>query len=76
MNYAAMDGNLNKGAWKRMENKWAKALKGDPPKKVEVEINAIYDCDSKRPSTFDVFYEIDGVEKFVSFKNKPEGKLL
>ncbi|WP_239928902.1 DNA/RNA non-specific endonuclease [Photobacterium sanguinicancri] len=76
INYAAMDGNLNKGAWKRMENKWAKALKGDPPKKVEVEINAIYDGDSKRPSTFDVFYEIDGVEKFVSFKNKPEGKLL
>ncbi|MGF1691098.1 DNA/RNA non-specific endonuclease [Photobacterium kagoshimensis] len=57
-------------------NKWTKALKGDPPKKVEVESNAIYDGDSKSPSAFDVFYEIDGVEKFVPFENKPEGKLL
>ncbi|WP_259586451.1 DNA/RNA non-specific endonuclease [Shewanella baltica] len=27
INYAAMDGNLNKGAWKAMENKWAEAIK-------------------------------------------------
>jgi len=26
INYTAMDGNLNKGAWKRMENKWAEAF--------------------------------------------------
>ena len=73
INYAAMDGNLNKGAWKSMENKWAKALKEEPPKSVEVEIRAIYENDSKRPSSFDVFYEIDGVEEFVNFKNKPGG---
>ncbi|SFD77527.1 DNA/RNA non-specific endonuclease, partial [Pseudoalteromonas denitrificans] len=73
INYAAMDGNLNKGAWKRMENKWAKALKGDPPKKVEVEINAIYDGDNKRPSAFEVFYEIDGIEEMKKLKNAPGG---
>ncbi|WP_395343526.1 DNA/RNA non-specific endonuclease [Ningiella sp. W23] len=73
INYAAMDGNLNKGAWKRMENKWAEALKGDPPKTVEVEINAIFDGNSKRPSSFEIFYEIDGVEKFLPLENKPGG---
>jgi len=74
INYAAMDGNLNKGAWKSMENDWAKALKGEPPQRVEVEINAIYDGNSKRPSAFDVFYEIDGQEEFVSFRNVAGGK--
>lgn len=73
INYAAMDGNLNKGAWRRMENKWAEALKKEPPQVVEVEINAIYEGASKRPSSFEIFYEIDGIEKFLPLKNKPGG---
>jgi hypothetical protein len=73
VNYAAMDGNLNKGAWKRMENKWADALKADPPKEVEVEINAFYDAESKRPEAFEVKYVIDGKSKKVFFENKPGG---
>ena len=69
VNYAAMDGNLNKGAWKRMENQWADALKADPPEVVEVEINIVYENGSKRPEAFDIFYEIDGEEYAKSFTN-------
>ena len=73
VNYAAMDGNLNKGAWKRMENKWADALKADPPKEVEVEINAFYDAESKRPEAFEVIYKIDGEKTEAIFENIPGG---
>ena len=73
INYAAMDGNLNKGAWKSMENEWAKALKGKPPKEVEINIQAIYKGESKRPSKFVVEYKIDGELDTVIFKNKPGG---
>ncbi len=74
INYAAMDGNLNKGAWKRMENKWAEALKGNPPKKVEVEIKSFYEEGSKRPKKFIVKYLIDGEPFKTVLKNKPGGK--
>nr|WP_252738976.1 DNA/RNA non-specific endonuclease [Colwellia sp. D2M02] len=73
INYAAMDGNLNKGAWKRMENTWAKALKGNPPKEVKVEINAIYEGSSKRAEAFDVTYFIDGKKKSTTLLNKSGG---
>lgn len=68
INYAPMDANLNQGAWKRMENKWAKALGGG--KTVKVDIRPIYEGDNKRPTAFDVFYEIDEVEEFESFGNR------
>ncbi|MCX2769717.1 DNA/RNA non-specific endonuclease [Pseudoalteromonas sp. B530] len=73
INYAAMNGNLNKGAWKRMENKWAEALKETPPKEVDVNINAIYEENSKRPVAFDVTYIIDGKKKTLTFLNKAGG---
>ena len=56
-----------------MENKWAAALKSDPPKKVEVEIKSIYEADSKRPKKFIVKYLIDGEPFKTTFKNKPGG---
>ncbi|WP_083229827.1 DNA/RNA non-specific endonuclease [Pseudoalteromonas sp. BMB] len=73
INYAAMNGNLNKGAWKRMENKWAEALKETPPKEIDVNINAIYEENSKRPVAFDVTYIIDGKKKTLTFLNKAGG---
>ena len=73
INYAAMDGNLNKGAWKQMENDWAKALKGDPPKTVEVEISVIYENNSKRAKKFVVESIVDGIPDTFIFKNKPGG---
>ncbi|WP_077751386.1 DNA/RNA non-specific endonuclease [Shewanella psychrophila] len=56
-----------------MENKWADALKGDPPKKVNVSIDAIYDKNSNRPEAFDVTYLIDGKKKSVTLINQPRG---
>lgn len=73
INYAAMDGNLNKGAWKRMENKWANALNGNPPKEVNVEIKAIYEGSTKRATAFDVSYFIDGKKKTVTLMNQAGG---
>ncbi|EHI9299555.1 hypothetical protein J9097_001084 [Vibrio vulnificus] len=74
INYAAMNGNLNKGAWKRMENKWAEALSGNPPKEVKVEINSIFKGESKRPTAFEIIYEIDGKKVKRFLRNMPNGK--
>ncbi|WP_255200308.1 DNA/RNA non-specific endonuclease [Vibrio vulnificus] len=74
INYAAMNGNLNKGAWKRMENKWAEALSGNPPKEVKVEINSIFKGESKRPTAFEIIYEIDGKKVKRFLRIMPNGK--
>ncbi len=71
INYAPMNSNLNRGAWKRMENDWANALKEG--KQVNVDIQPIYDGASKRPTAFEVLYDIDGEEEFVEFANKAGG---
>ena len=72
INYVPMDSNLNRGAWKRMENVWDNALREG--KKVEVNVNPIYNGASKRPDKFRVIYKIDGKEFVKKFKNTPEGK--
>ncbi|HDX5555830.1 TPA: DNA/RNA non-specific endonuclease, partial [Escherichia coli] len=36
LNLLPMDGNLNKGAWKSMENTWAKALSEGKDVKVNI----------------------------------------
>ena len=71
INYAPMNSNLNRGAWKSMENKWAKAL--EEGKEVTVDIQPIYEAGSKRPSSFEVIYEIDGKEYFADFLNQAGG---
>lgn len=71
LNLVAMDGNLNKGAWKKMENTWDKAL-GEGK---EVNIQPSYIGNSARPDKFKVVYSIDGgrpIEKV--FNNAPGGK--
>ncbi|CNL81833.1 DNA/RNA non-specific endonuclease [Yersinia aldovae] len=73
VNIVPMDGNLNKGAWKQMENTWANALKDG--KKVDVNIQPIYSGDSTRPDRFIVKYSIDnGRPVNIDFKNTPGGK--
>uniref|UniRef100_UPI0037362D2C DNA/RNA non-specific endonuclease n=1 Tax=Vibrio atypicus TaxID=558271 RepID=UPI0037362D2C len=74
INYAPMNANLNRGAWKAMENKWARALNGDPPKTVKVDIQPIYPQSSTRPSKFIVEYEVDGEPFTEIFRNKSGGK--
>lgn len=73
LNIVPMDGNLNKGVWKQMENSWAKDLKAG--KKVDVKIQPIYADDSKRPSSFNVTYSVDnGRPTRVNIDNAPGGK--
>ncbi|OVZ94938.1 hypothetical protein CBW54_00545 [Yersinia kristensenii] len=56
LNLVPMDANLNKGAWKKMENSWAKALEEGKP--VKVKINPAYSSNSTRPNKFTVEYQI------------------
>lgn len=72
-NLVAMDGNLNQGVWKTMENKWADAIaKGQ---EVSVNIEPIYNGVSERPTDFIVEYYIDGKYTKVTFENIAGGGL-
>lgn len=53
------DSNLNRGAWKSMENEWAKALSNDKTGKLEikVKIKPIYEDLTQRPTEFVVKYK-------------------
>ncbi|WP_181949606.1 DNA/RNA non-specific endonuclease, partial [Yersinia aleksiciae] len=74
LNLVPMDGNLNKGAWKQMENTWANALKDG--KQVNVKIEPVYSGDSVRPESFKVRYSIDGGRPTsIDFENAPKGGL-
>lgn len=73
LNIVPMDGNLNKGVWKKMENSWAKDLNAG--KKVDVQIQPIYADDSKRPSSFNVTYSVDNERPTrVNIDNAPGGQ--
>ena len=71
INYVPMNSNLNRGEWKKMENKWNNALKEG--KKVEIDIQPIYKGNSNRPEVFSVKYWVDGKKKTAFFENKPGG---
>lgn len=73
INLVPMNGNLNKGAWKIMENDWAAAL--EQGKSVKVTIEPEYIGGSKRPVSFNIAYQIGNdplIEK--TFKNTPRGE--
>lgn len=59
-NLVSQSSKVNLSAFKKLENKWAKALNQN--KKVEVEIKIRYNNDGKRPSSFEINYKI-GDEK-------------
>ncbi|AGK54515.1 DNA/RNA non-specific endonuclease [Bacillus sp. 1NLA3E] len=72
-NLVPMNGNLNKGEWKKLENTWTDALKlGDD---VKVKITPNYMEDSQRPISFDIKYKIGDDEwEIRRFDNVPGGK--
>ncbi|KKK39032.1 hypothetical protein WQ57_06390 [Mesobacillus campisalis] len=74
-NLVPMNGNLNKGEWKKLENTWADALKqGD---EVKVKITPSYKGNSQRPETFDIKYRIGDDEwEIRRFDNLPGGRKL
>jgi filamentous hemagglutinin len=72
INMVPMDGNLNKGNWKKMENIWAKAV--DEGKAVKVQIEPIYSGANARPDRFTVVYRIgNGREVRALYQNAPGG---
>ena len=60
-NIVAMNGELNKGAYKAMEEAWAEAIMNG--KHVSGTIELVYSGSSYRPSTFEMAYSI-GTELF------------
>nr|WP_080931308.1 hemagglutinin repeat-containing protein [Xanthomonas arboricola] len=74
LNLVPMNANLNKGAWKSMENEWVNALKNG--KSVKVKIEPIYSGSAIRPDSFSVKYSIDdGRPIIMDFTNSPGGRL-
>ncbi|WP_440971204.1 DNA/RNA non-specific endonuclease [Peribacillus frigoritolerans] len=61
------DVNLKK--YKKVEDKWAAALKETPPKKVTVNVVINYSGNDMRPDKFIVNYTIDGKPGSAKFKN-------
>jgi filamentous hemagglutinin len=60
--------NLNRGAWKVMENDWERHLKAH--ERVEVAISPVYLDSSRRPIGFDVLYQIEDEYYTKSFYNE------
>ena len=73
-NLVPMDSVLNRGDWKSMEKSWSAAL--SEGRKVEVNIEAVYNGKSARPISFEVEYRINNGEwqekKFKNIKEKKE----
>ena len=73
-NLVPMNGNLNKGEWKKLENAWSAALNAKPPKDVKVKITPVYEGSTQRPVSFKIEQTINNKKlrpKF--FKNSPGG---
>ena len=62
-NIIAMNGELNKGAYKSLENLWAEALRAG--KKVKVSGELVYSGNSQRPEKVIVRYVIDNGDEIV-----------
>lgn len=68
INYVPMLANLNRGAYKNMENTLVKAL--NQGKQVCIDIKLIYKGNSKRPDKLIVHYTIDGIPYRRMFSNR------
>lgn len=67
INLVPMNGDLNLGGWKIMENEWASALQLG--KSVKIEVRLIYSGQSLRPIGLEVDYWIDSVKTTRSYSN-------
>ncbi|MED0759085.1 DNA/RNA non-specific endonuclease [Aneurinibacillus thermoaerophilus] len=66
-NLVSQSSEVNLSKYKKLENKWAKAIKNGKNVKVEVKIK--YDGENPRPTEFEVIYEIDGAIDKLVIKN-------
>jgi hypothetical protein len=70
-NHFAQDSNFNRGAYRSLEDQWAKSMKAGHV--VTVKIDPQYTGGSLRPDKIDVYWTIDGVPNFRNFINKKKG---
>jgi hypothetical protein len=58
INLTPMHANINQGTYRRLENKWAKAIKNGQD--VQVTVTLTYETHGRRPHSIKVKYAIDG----------------
>ena len=72
INLVPMNGNLNKGEWKKLENTWAGAL--NEGKSVRVAVEPVYSGNTVRPVSFKIEYSIGNGRPIIKvFQNTPGG---
>jgi hypothetical protein len=71
-NHFAQDANFNRGAYRTIEDEWAKAVRAG--KRVFVDIVPHYRGTSMRPYKLDVVWFVDGDRFFRAFPNERQGK--
>ncbi len=72
-NHFAQDASFNRGAYRVMEDQWAKELHAGH--KVFVVIESLYHGTSKRPYQLNVYWEVDGQRASQKFPNEAKGKV-
>lgn len=71
-NHFAQDANFNRGAYRAMEDSWARDLQAG--RNVLVEITPKYAGTSKRPNSVHVIWYVDGQKNFHNFPNQAKGR--
>lgn len=70
-NMVAMNSNVNRGAYKQLENLWASTLKSGG--NVKVNVSPIYAGNSQRPQKINIMYTINGRTTRVLLTNQYGG---
>ncbi|BBD99259.1 LysM peptidoglycan-binding domain-containing protein [Sphingobium amiense] len=70
-NHFAQDRNFNRGAYRKLEDDWAKALRAGH--KVAIDIDALYQGASRRPYQLNVTWTINGHKSTKRFANEAKG---
>lgn len=68
-NHFAQDANFNRGGYRALENQWARAVREG--KRVDVKIEPVFEGNSQRPSSINVWSWIDGKLASHQFPNEP-----
>jgi hypothetical protein len=71
-NHFAQDANFNRGAYRSMEDEWAKDIRAG--RKIVVDIVPNYVGTSQRPNRVRVTWYVDGQRHVEEFSNEAKGK--
>ena len=71
-NHFAQGANFNRGAYRALEDQWAKALRSGH--RVHVNIIPHYGGASQRPDSLGVTWSVDGKERYKTFANRKQGQ--